>query len=226
MDSYKFLQIFFEELNINKTKYAVLRNYNDLPRKWGNDIDIIIENEKKAILIVFKLLKKYNYQNEIIYRKHFSLISIILYFKDRELRLDFYNSISFAWIQYVKNEVIFQYVKKSHKNFYYLDKDISNILILVKEYFAYREIRKKYANLYFDDKSITFRYIDYIFGNSFTKSTKKKIWKLCYDKNYKFFLLFYFLKYFNLKKFIFWLFYRIGKYQKLDLNSLRKKYDG
>lgn len=219
-----FLSKLFDDLNKYKVKYAVLRNYEALPQKWSNDIDLIIEDEKKIISILTKLLNKIKYDKKIMIKKFFSLTSIILFFEDRNLRLDLFNNISYGWIQYANKSYIFKFSKKSNKNFYYVENNLSNILILIKEYLAYGLIRKKYNYILFEDKNIISKHIDLVFYDSFSKDMKKKILKLCFKKNYKFSLIFKLNKYFNLKNIVFWGLFRYGTFKQYNLSYMNKIY--
>jgi len=139
------LNSLFELYNKEKINYCILRNYEDLPVKIGNDLDILIEkNQSKEVLkLLNKILKQYNFK---LLKKNIRFGYIGVYYCHIEtgnvILFDFYLSFSKRWYQYADVDYILDN-KMKYKNFYIPQQGAILFTVLLKDLLTYSRLREK-----------------------------------------------------------------------------------
>lgn len=132
----------FINLNTSDVEYLVLRNYENLPEYAGNDIDILVSNNKLALKALRQLLSNSNWR--IIKRLYgYCFRGVILENGGKHLQIDFFEGLNKKWVPYVLTEDLFRY-KKTYKNFYVVSDEHYIISVVIKELLTYGFVRDKY----------------------------------------------------------------------------------
>lgn len=198
----------FFELNSNSVNYCVLRDYENLPFSFNNDIDILVDeiDFNKAINIF-----KQSSTNNIFLIKIKSRFGYSgLYFFDNELNkiflIDIFFRLQKKWRNYIDTSIILD-KKVLFNNFYVIENNCEVYTICVKELLTYGLVRKKYYNRiknikidkkilrkisekYLDKKNFTYLYELIISRNIFKISKRLRL-----KTKYPFFINIYFYKY-------------------------------
>lgn len=139
----------FENFNINKIDYCILRNYEKIPEDIGNDIDFLIskKNCKNAKIIILNTFKKYDFIL-IKYKQRFGHIGLIFIHKDLKeiLCIDLLTNSSKQWYQYADVEYILKN-KLKYKNFYVPTKGSELYTVVLKDLLTYNLFREKNHDL-------------------------------------------------------------------------------
>lgn len=126
--------------------FIILRNYEDLPERWGNDVDILIRPADMAAAhkITLSTLRSSPHFAKSRELRRLNFWSIILPCSDRELQVDYCTKLTKAWITYANTEVIFAARKQWNPLFCTPDPLHELLLIAAKELFSYGYIRERY----------------------------------------------------------------------------------
>ena len=136
----------FEALRASQIAFVVLRNYEELPEKWGNDVDILVSQDdlQQAYAKVLNVFIDAASQNSIQVLRRLNYRAAKIECPDRYLHVDLYSSLNKGWIKYADDKELltnratktnlFDVPKKSHEL----------LLIAAKELFSYGEIRARY----------------------------------------------------------------------------------
>lgn len=137
---------FFDSLETARLRYAVLRNYERLPFDWGNDIDILIH--PKDIAATTELVRR-AFRLEVPgarYRQmaRWNFISYLIEDFERPLQIDFYTSLTKAWIVYADSDAVLSRTQRTPAGIRIPDPRDELELIAAKELFSYGRLRTKY----------------------------------------------------------------------------------
>lgn len=126
--------------------FVILRNYEDLPKGWGNDVDILISPSDLALVrkITVDILRRSPHAPAARTMERLNFWSARLPCIDRELQIDFYTAISKAWANYADAKAILAARRPSNALFSVPDPLHELLLIAAKELFAYGRIRSRY----------------------------------------------------------------------------------
>ena len=106
----KFLTEFFDKLKNINVKYCILRNYEELPyRNTGNDIDILIQNNDKEVVIACIHDIAGTSITSIVLRTYVTsmYISGVIWGDDRHaIEIDFVTALSWKGISYLSVEKV------------------------------------------------------------------------------------------------------------------------
>lgn len=167
----------FQELN-KAVNYAVLRNFNDLPRSIGNDLDVLIHPNDilKAEEIVnrvasnngfsiFKIVRRFRYNGFYMFNeKHQDFVLI-----------DLFTGLCKGWRCYADAEKVLNR-KVWLEGFYALKETDEMSTIICKELLTYGIVRSKYKKRFeeiFGTKSFSFSKCDF---NLLTKKSQFKLY--------------------------------------------------
>lgn len=191
---------FFDQLNIEKVNYAVMRNYEHLPESWGNDIDILLNNKEldlfhKIVENIFNKSSIIEIRESLSYRGYYIMLDnndilLIDVFTDLRNRAFSYGNVE----DFLSHSVSFNEIKV-------LDKNAIYSIIIVKQFFSKTDITEKYSK-YLNDYSVNLSIVEDLLKESFTliknSRTKLKIKKtnfLCKSFFKSFLYLFYYISY-------------------------------
>jgi len=137
----------FTKLNNEQIKYCVLRNYENLPRNSGNDIDVLIDPSEEDNLYVFlKEFANTNKWNVIRVWNKNNLQTFVLYCVNdviETLKLDIWTKLSWRNISWIDNN----YVLANSTNygiFKIPNSGSEGAILLIKESFGKGKIPSKY----------------------------------------------------------------------------------
>jgi hypothetical protein len=140
------LVMVFEALIAEKFNFVVLRNYENLPNNWRNDIDILIEpialDKAHEIIINVLLTAKNSLLTESLKRLNYRASRCVCV--DRELHIDLYSQLSKGWVSYADTGAILAAQRKYNSLFNIPDPTHELLLIAAKELFSYGKIRSRY----------------------------------------------------------------------------------
>lgn len=145
-----FLTTFLSYLN-NNFNYCILRNYEEYPEKMGNDIDILIEDEKVKNII--NKLEKYFNENELLYKiktKNNTFLSIICFYESDDesiesIQIDIWTKIMWRGIEWIDVKYILN-TKIKYKDFYVPCEGCEVAITVFKELVANGIVKEKYYN--------------------------------------------------------------------------------
>jgi len=132
------LSTFFKLLNESEIHYCVLRNYEQLPEKVGNDVDFFVLKTELAATIrllqqaaegtgwtIIRASTRFEYQSfHLLYQAAASFYI---------LHLDFHTGIHWRGIQYMSHDVLWQ-KRQKYKNFFVASAGGEVAVSLFKEY--------------------------------------------------------------------------------------------
>jgi len=135
----------FGALSMNMD-FLVLRNYEGLPKDWGNDVDILIRpcelsTGQEITRGVMRTSSNGALAKEM---NRLNCWSVNLPCRDRDLHVDFYTAMSKAWVTYASSSTILDSRREVHPLFHTPDPMHELLLIAAKELFAYGRIRRRY----------------------------------------------------------------------------------
>lgn len=162
------VEIFFA-LNV-KLEFLVLRNFDQLPNNWRNDIDILLNKMELAISTIDSVVTKNMALKYSLTVKKFNFYSIRIKCSDRELQLDLYCGLSKAWINYADIDFILNSKTKYHELFDTPNMLDESLLIVAKELFSYGYIRDRYHKSMNFDEIDTPNHAKKIFGKNLSTS--------------------------------------------------------
>jgi len=138
----------FKELNNSKTNYCILRNYEELPNNFGNDIDILFEKEdsKNIISKINKISSFLEWQSLCIYN-HNAFITIVCFKvidnKFTQLKLDIWTDLLWRGMRWIDTKYILNN-KIMYNGFYIPSPGTEAAVTLLKEIMGKGTIPKKY----------------------------------------------------------------------------------
>ena len=129
-----------------KVTFVILRNYEQLPLSWGNDVDILVHPSDllRAQQAVLSILQRSPRVKAASCLERLNFWSIRLPCDDRELQVDFYTGMAKAWITYAEAKTILDARTQKHPLFCTPAPLHELLLIAAKELFAYGSIRPRY----------------------------------------------------------------------------------
>jgi len=146
-----FLSQFFHRLNKGKITYCVLRNYEQLPEKVENDVDIWVKDEHRERLysILKNLADTLHYTLD--YTPRLTLIGEGDYFLIKEymnsiyiIHIDCWTYIHWKGLPYIDLTVIEKYLNWYEKGFYVLSPGVMASIVLLKELLQHGKVKEKY----------------------------------------------------------------------------------
>ena len=194
------VNIFFDQLNIEKVNYAVMRNFEYLPESWGNDIDILLIPKEldlfhKIVENIFDKSSIIEIRESLSYRGYYIMLDnndilLIDVFTDLRNRAFSYGNVEI----FLSHSVFFNDIKV-------LDKNAIYSIIIVKQFFSKTDITEKYSK-YLNDISVNISVVEDLLKDSFilieNSRTRLKINKtnfLCKSFFKSFLYLFYYILY-------------------------------
>lgn len=143
----------FSELASNYIGFVVLRNFEELPLSWRNDIDILVRPSQlaQAHEIVLHTLSNGSSSNISVLRRT-GFLGLKVPCSDRELQIDLYGALSKGWVAYADVELVLDKAVKFHELFDVPHENHQKLLLMAKELFAYGKLRARYHYL-FDETS-------------------------------------------------------------------------
>lgn len=151
----KILNDFFNELNENKIKYFVIRNFERLPEiNDSKDVDIFIEPSE--IMVAKKLLYDIYKQNQIeyYYKDVYSDVSCcygISLSKKISIHIDLITSYSSKGYEVLSFNEIYKFIKP-YKNFYVIDEYFQGVILFIFKQFNYSnpKLKREYREIIFN----------------------------------------------------------------------------
>jgi hypothetical protein len=130
----------------SKVAFVILRNYENLPDAWGNDVDVLIRAEdlKEVATISLEVLTEADCARSVQVLERHNLWSLCASCSDRVLRIDFFSAMSKAWLVYADTEAILAGAIRRHALFSTPEAYHELLLIAAKELFAFGHIRTRY----------------------------------------------------------------------------------
>lgn len=130
----------------------ILRNYESLPRHWGNDVDFLISKDALflATSLCAEVAKANGFRIKTAEKPNDSLTTLYLHSDHhncRELRLDFFTDLSKGWVEYARVEDVLQ-SKITYGEYYVPCVTHEAYLLLMKELFMYGRLRSRYASTF------------------------------------------------------------------------------
>jgi thymidylate kinase len=150
----RFLTLFFNRLNEEKLTYCVLRNYETLPERVGNDVDIWIKDEHRAKLytIIKDLANTFGYILDYIPRLTLTGEGNYFLIKEQEgkinvIHLDCWLYIHWKGICYIDEKVIENNLQLYKGLFYIPSPGIIAAIVMIKGLLYHNKIKEKYKAL-------------------------------------------------------------------------------
>jgi len=126
--------------------FVVLRNYEDLPEQWSNDIDILVApadlERSHAALIATLQTKVGPVAIESLQRANFRAVRLAC--ADRVLQIDLYSALCKGWITYADTSAILAARRQWNPLFEVPATEHELLMIAAKELFAYGVVRPRY----------------------------------------------------------------------------------
>ena len=131
---------------MQEVPFVILRNYEDLPLLWKNDVDLLIRPSDlvRSSEICLRVANAEAKDCAISVLTRFHLRSILVACSDRLLRIDLFTAMSKGWIIYADTDKILAARSRRHELFCIPDPYHELLLIAAKELFAYGYIRPRY----------------------------------------------------------------------------------
>jgi hypothetical protein len=139
------LVTFFEAMN-SEIDYVVLRNYEGLPTRWGNDIDILLREEDMPRVQQFidELIITPSPPKTGTTLERWNFWSVNLCYETVILQIDLYSQMSKAWWVYADVEYVLEKKRLFNGLFYVPLREHELLLLAAKELFSYGKIRPRY----------------------------------------------------------------------------------
>jgi len=164
----------------NKIRYCFLRNYENLPEKFGNDIDILTDfsSAEKVTQIIKEVTNKYDW----VFNQRGKNLYFILHEKGLEtldfFRLDIVTKIQTDGIEYFSANKFLQFTEVSKNGFRIPEQNMEFFHIVSHSILGPNYNKRKYIEEI--DKKISFFNLDWnkieiLFRQLFKDSTSKKI---------------------------------------------------
>lgn len=144
-----FFRDLFESLNMSSLSYAVLRNYERLPRAIGHDIDLIVSDDKLFERNISKVATKAGW---FLVRTVKRKAQQYMFFLNRTIltapviKLDIVSCIQWKGLKIVGNEVLSKR-QLYNKLFYILQPGAETSITLIKDLIHTGKVRDKYKRL-------------------------------------------------------------------------------
>jgi thymidylate kinase len=148
-----FLSHFFARLNEEKIIYCVLRNYETLPEKVGNDVDIWVKDDhrKRLYSVIQELAFTLDYT--LNYSPRLTLLGEGNYFlikNDKTLsviHIDCWTYIHWKGLPYIDLAVVEKQLIWYEKGFYIVSPGVMTAIMLLKELLPQGKVKEKYNEL-------------------------------------------------------------------------------
>ena len=146
----------FEKDNI---LYLVLRNYENLPYSFTNDVDLLVnKNDIREIeSIITKTLNGKGYLKKTSNKFNFNSYEIKDQNNNTIVKLDLFSGLSKGWISYM--DISYMFKNRRKKDCFYIPSLESELFSLIlKEMYMYGKVRekyKKYLSLHLNEIELT-----------------------------------------------------------------------
>lgn len=147
-----FLSNLFARLNEEKITYCVLRNYETLPERVGNDVDIWVkESDCEGFYEIVKNLSV-ALDYTLDYTPRLTLLGEGDYFLIKNnkalciVHIDCWTYIHWKGIPYIKQSTLENSLQWYKKGFYVLDSGIAAGIMLLKELLQHGKVKEKYKD--------------------------------------------------------------------------------
>lgn len=141
----EFLSDCFRSLN-DRCVYAVLRNYDGLPNRWGNDIDLLVDTGSKEEVLSIVEAQALRHEMQLIKRKK-RLDYVGMYFmclnSGEVILIDVFTKLRKGWKEYFCAKSALA-SRKLHNNIYVVDEASELAVVVLKESLTYSRVREKY----------------------------------------------------------------------------------
>lgn len=155
------------------TPFLVLRNYEDLPEDWNNDIDILVAptDLERAHAVLVDTLQNVAGAAPVEVMRRINFRAARLFCADRVLHIDLYSAMSKGWAIYADTSAILAACRPMNPLFDVPAQLHEELLIAAKELFSYGEVRPRYhARLAGYDPRAARAAAERIFGTQMTES--------------------------------------------------------
>lgn len=127
-------------------QFLVLRNYENLPDSWGNDIDILVPPKSLHIALfeACSVIKTHAGDAVVEVKIRFNYKAVRLKCADRLLHIDFIGELSWMWMVYADTTTLLECRQNRHQYFHTPQLLHELLVIAAKELFAYGFIRERY----------------------------------------------------------------------------------
>lgn len=141
-------------MNEQEITYCVLRNYETLPGRVGNDLDIWVKDSQREKFygVVKRLASEFNYILD--YAPRISLIGEGDYFlirKDRKsyqtIHIDCWTNIHWKGLSYIDFSFVEKNIILHDKGFYILSHGVAEAIMLLKELLYHGKVKAKYKKI-------------------------------------------------------------------------------
>ena len=150
----KLLNALFKCYEDNGISYCVLRNYEQLPYKTDNDVDIWVKNLKKAENILIKIISQLEYII-LMKIKRGGIVNFLLVQKNNMneiVHIDLLSSIQWRFTYYIEPDFI-ENITIRYKNFFIPNRKYQGVLNLLSGLLTRGNVRKKYRNLIWESNN-------------------------------------------------------------------------
>lgn len=202
-----------------KLDFLVLRNFDQLPNNWRNDIDILLNKMELATSIIDSVINKNMVLRYSCAVKKFNFYSIKVSCSDRELQIDLYNGLSKAWINYADIDFILKSKIRYQELFDTPNMVDESLLIVAKELFSYGYIRERYHKKMHFDEIDTPKHAKNIFGKDLSLSGLNLLVSATKDPTVRGRPRVKFKSLLSTKDFISWIIYRMNNFKPLTIEQ-------
>jgi thymidylate kinase len=147
-----FLSNLFARLNEKKITYCVLRNYETLPERVGNDVDIWVKEEHRERLYSVIEELAYTLDYTLDYTPRLTLKGEGDYFLVKRnnpisvIHIDCWTYIHWKGIPYISQSLIENNLQWYKRGFYVLHPEIAAAIMLLKELLQHGKVKEKYKD--------------------------------------------------------------------------------
>lgn len=193
MDSFNTIQVrvlnsFFEALNFQAVSYCILRNYDDVPHDIGNDLDVLVD-EQKVFLVESILIGEMRRKGFILSNSKRRLGYVGLYFHhpkfQKAIAVDLITRCVKLWYEYVDVAYILE-KRIAYKNFYVPVLGAVLYTVVFKDILTYGTIRHKNLKLIRQIQASDYTVFERCGGEYFTRSTYRTLFDKCIKEEFIF----------------------------------------
>jgi hypothetical protein len=163
--------------------YVVLRNYQNLPEEYGNDIDLLLKPSdfNRAINVINSLVKEHGLKVNRVVSKY-CYTGIYIEVEDKILLVDLFTNLVKGWVEYSKTYSVLEN-KCKRKNFYIPKLEHELAIIMAKEVLTYNKVRTKYERyIYSMQNKIDKDFLSDSLKGLFTSKSVKKLYEAYISK--------------------------------------------
>ena len=159
-------------------EFAVLRNYECLPARWENDVDILVSASdfSRARQVVRTLMLRSSAGASVLELRRYKFAGYKLQCADRLLQVDLYADLTKAWIRLADPAVVLGARRHLRESLWVPRQDHEVLLVAAKELLTYHHIREKYHGLLgITEGQITQRDVSGLLGSAFSSSGQEAL---------------------------------------------------